>query len=169
MKNIHHTLQKISDLTATIETNYPELFVSLENNPPLLDHPGLPADQKSLGPYLETFKLILEEQLEQHKNRKTQRLKNLANEINYNEEKFRSKVIAEKGVQKTLLFAFTKGQGLKAGPDPEDTILIMLEGYSTFTFGNSEQQLQPGEIFRIPAHTIYSLQAVTYFKMILLK
>lgn len=59
---------KITQLTSNIETNYPELYRILDENPltlPNQSHPNL--DQKTLMAYLESLKQLLKHHLETHK------------------------------------------------------------------------------------------------------
>lgn len=59
---------KITQLTSNIETNYPELYRILDENPltlPNQSHPNL--DQTTLMSYLESLKQLLKHHLETHK------------------------------------------------------------------------------------------------------
>ena len=71
MKDLHHILNEITQLTLNIETNYPELYRSLDENPmtlPVSKHPHI--DKIVMQEYLESLKLLLEHHLETHKNKK---------------------------------------------------------------------------------------------------
>ncbi len=70
MKNLHGILTEITQLTTNIETNYPELYRSLDENPmtiPVSDHPHI--DKKIMEEYLESLKQLLEHHLETHINK----------------------------------------------------------------------------------------------------
>ena len=70
MKKLNGLLTEITELTNTIETNYPELYRFLDENPmtiPATDHPHI--DKKVMQEYLESLKQLLEHHLETHKNK----------------------------------------------------------------------------------------------------
>ncbi|WP_055436915.1 hypothetical protein [Lacinutrix algicola] len=70
MKNLHNILNQITQLTSNIETNYPELYRSLDENPitlPVSKHPQI--DKKVMEEYLESLKDLLERYLEEEKNK----------------------------------------------------------------------------------------------------
>lgn len=69
MNDLSNTLEEITQLTNTIETNYPELYRFLDENPitiPSNDHPHI--DQVTMQDYLESLKQLLKHHLETHKN-----------------------------------------------------------------------------------------------------
>lgn len=69
MKNLNTLLNRITVLTNTIESQYPELYRFLDENPmtlPLGPHPQV--DKKALEGYLESLQQLLEHHLEIHKN-----------------------------------------------------------------------------------------------------
>lgn len=60
MKTVTELLVEISDLTRDIETNYPELYQHLDENPmtiPNLEHPKIEAEE--LENYLESLKGLI--------------------------------------------------------------------------------------------------------------
>ncbi|ADV50271.1 hypothetical protein I2486_14815 [Cellulophaga sp. E16_2] len=68
MKNLHTILNEITQLTTNIETNYPELYRSLDENPMTLPdnaHPHM--DKIVMKEYLESLKELLEHYLEEEK------------------------------------------------------------------------------------------------------
>lgn len=70
MKDLHNILKEITQLTANIETNYPEVYRSLDENPltlPLSKHPYI--DKKVMEEYLKSLKQLLKHHLETHKKR----------------------------------------------------------------------------------------------------
>lgn len=71
MKNLRKLLTEITQLTTNIETNYPELYRSLDENPltiPETDHPHI--DKQIMESYLESLKQLLKHHLETHNTEK---------------------------------------------------------------------------------------------------
>jgi len=68
MKKLHKILNEITQVTTNIETNYPELYRLLDENPmtlPVLQHPHM--DKIVMQQYLESLKDLLEHHIETHK------------------------------------------------------------------------------------------------------
>ncbi|MRH99188.1 hypothetical protein GH721_01465 [Kriegella sp. EG-1] len=68
MKSLHKILNEITQLTTDIETNYPELYRSLNENPmtlPVSPHPQI--DKNVMQEYLESLKQLLEHYLDEQK------------------------------------------------------------------------------------------------------
>ncbi|WP_282112018.1 hypothetical protein [Maribacter stanieri] len=68
MKQLHKILNEITALTLNIETNYPELYRSLDENPltlPVIQHPHM--DKEIMQEYLESLKQLLNHYLDEHK------------------------------------------------------------------------------------------------------
>ncbi|MFT4830584.1 MAG: hypothetical protein ACI815_000218 [Psychroserpens sp.] len=68
MNNPMSLLTEITQLTSNIETNYPELYRFLDENPctiPNESHPNM--DQTTLMAYLDSLKQLLKHHLETHK------------------------------------------------------------------------------------------------------
>ncbi|MFD2248624.1 cupin domain-containing protein [Pontibacter ruber] len=93
----------------------------------------------------------------------------LARQISYSPEKFQSKVIFELDKQKAILFAFSRGQQLKEHKTSHDVLLVALEGECDFSMDDVVQRLRAGQVYRIPADVPHALEAVTDFKMLLIK
>lgn len=71
MKNLRNVLIEIEKLTTNIETNYPELYRSLDENPltiPTKQNPHI--DKEVMQDYLESLKQLLKHHLETHKKAK---------------------------------------------------------------------------------------------------
>lgn len=69
MNNLQAILTDISVLTKTIETDYPELYRFLDENPmtiPSMHHPHINSD--IMHEYLESLKMLLKHHLKTHKN-----------------------------------------------------------------------------------------------------
>jgi len=68
MNILQSLLAEISQLTKTIETNYPELYQFLDENPMTIPSESNPSiDKKILLEYLESLKLLLKHHLETRK------------------------------------------------------------------------------------------------------
>jgi len=71
MKELQKIITEITQLTNTIETNYPELYRSLDENPltlPVSESPHM--DKKVMAEYLESLKQLLGHYVEEEKIRK---------------------------------------------------------------------------------------------------
>lgn len=67
MKTLTKLLTEITQITTNIETNYLELYRSLDENPltiPATDHPHI--DKQIMENYLESLKQLLKHHLETH-------------------------------------------------------------------------------------------------------
>lgn len=70
MNKLKNILTEITRLTYNIETNYPELYRNLDENPmtiPATNHPQI--NKEVMQDYLESLKQILKHYLETHKNK----------------------------------------------------------------------------------------------------
>ncbi len=68
MKDLRKVVAEIEKVITTIETNYPELYRSLDENPmtiPAENHPHV--DKEAMLEYLECLKQLLKHHLETHK------------------------------------------------------------------------------------------------------
>ncbi|SHJ07475.1 hypothetical protein [Pseudozobellia thermophila] len=68
MKDLQRILNEITQLTTHIETDYPELYRSLDENPmtlPVSKYPHM--DKVVMQEYLESLKQLLEHYLDEHK------------------------------------------------------------------------------------------------------
>ena len=68
MKDLRNVIVEIEKLTTNLETNYPELYRSLDENPmtiPAENHPNV--DKEAMFEYLESLKQLLKHHLETHK------------------------------------------------------------------------------------------------------
>lgn len=69
MEDLRKVVVEIEKLTTNIETNYPELYRSLDENPltiPSEQHPHI--DKVVMQEYLESLNQLLKHHLETHKN-----------------------------------------------------------------------------------------------------
>lgn len=72
MKNLQEILVKITQLTQTIETQYPELYQFLDEDPITIStklHPKL--NKHDFQEYLESLNQLLEHHIETHKKNKS--------------------------------------------------------------------------------------------------
>ncbi len=68
MDKLQNTLTEISQLTKTIETNYPELYQFLDENPITIPSESNPSiNKKILQDYLDSLKQLLKNHLETRK------------------------------------------------------------------------------------------------------
>ena len=68
MNNLQNTLTEISQLTKTIESNYPELYQFLDESPITIPSESNPTiDKKILQDYLDSLKLLLKNHIETRK------------------------------------------------------------------------------------------------------
>ncbi|MCK0189179.1 hypothetical protein [Arenibacter sp. F20364] len=68
MTDLKRVLGEITQLTTNIETNYPELYRSLDENPltiPSKNHPNV--NKKALQDYLDSLKQLLSHHIDTHK------------------------------------------------------------------------------------------------------
>lgn len=72
MKDLHRILNEITQLTTRIETDYPELYRSLDENPmtlPVSKYPHM--DKVVMQEYLQSLKQLLEHYIDEHKAEKS--------------------------------------------------------------------------------------------------
>lgn len=71
MKNLNSLLREITQLTGNLESNYPELYRFLDENPMTIPNEGRPEmNREALESYLESLKHLLRDHLESHQARK---------------------------------------------------------------------------------------------------
>ena len=71
MENLKKLLIEVTQLTTNIETNYPELYRFLDENPltiPAVNHPHI--DKQIMEEYLNSLKQLIKHHLETHKSKK---------------------------------------------------------------------------------------------------
>ncbi len=70
METSKKLISEITDITTKIETDYPELYKFIEEQPitvPSSDHPE--ANEKNLRDYLDSLKQLLQHHLDTHNNK----------------------------------------------------------------------------------------------------
>ncbi|MFD1553364.1 hypothetical protein DNU06_06780 [Putridiphycobacter roseus] len=71
MNKLNKILTEVSQLTLNIESNYPELYRFIDENPmtiPTSSHPDI--DKEAMEDYLKSLKSILKHHIETHQNKK---------------------------------------------------------------------------------------------------
>ena len=99
----------------------------------------------------------------------SQNLNDLTELVNYSAENFQKKIIFEGENKKTVMLAFSAGQGLPDHKTPKEALLVMLEGVCEFNMFGFAQFLKAGEVIIIPAGEMHHLKAFSDFKMLLIK
>lgn len=94
---------------------------------------------------------------------------NLSQAINYSEQGFSKKPIFKGKNYVILLFAFQKGQKLKAHTIPIDAFIQILEGRALVIIDGKEHEVGAGEKINLPKNLSHALTAQENFKMLLVK
>lgn len=94
---------------------------------------------------------------------------NLTEQIQYSEQGFSKKPIFKGENYVILLFAFKKGQRLKAHTIPIDAFIQVLEGTATVIIDDKEYEVAAGEKISLPKNLSHALTAKENFKMLLVK
>ena len=89
--------------------------------------------------------------------------------IQYSDQGFAKKPIFKGENYVILLFAFQKGQRLKAHTIPIDAFIQVLEGSATVVIDGKEYEVTKGEKISLPKNLSHSLIAKENFKMLLVK
>jgi len=98
---------------------------------------------------------------------KTTEVKNLLEQLNYQEESIVSKILLKKETGNVTLFAFDAGQGLSEHTSPFDALVQCLEGKIDIKVGGENFTVSSGELLKLPATIPHGLKAVEKTKMIL--
>lgn len=94
-------------------------------------------------------------------------VKNLMNELNYQEDSIVSKILLKKETGNVTLFAFDAGQGLTEHTSPFDALVQCIQGKIDIKVGGESCTVSAGEILKLPATVPHGLKAVEKSKMIL--
>lgn len=87
--------------------------------------------------------------------------------VDYQPDSVVSRVIFRAGGGTMTLFAFAEGQGLSEHTNPNDAILLCLEGRVTVDIGGVEHSVGSGEALHLPATVPHALRDGGPFKMLL--
>ena len=99
---------------------------------------------------------------------KATEVKNLLEQLNYQEESIVSKILLKKETGNVTLFAFDAGQGLTEHTSPFDALVQCLEGKIDIKVGEENFTVSSGELLKLPATIPHGLKAVEKTKMILI-
>jgi len=94
---------------------------------------------------------------------------NLTEAIQYSDQGFTKKPIFKGENYVILLFAFQKGQRLKAHTIPIDAFIQVLEGSAMVEIDGEEHKVNTGEKITLPKNFSHSLTAKENFKILLVK
>lgn len=94
---------------------------------------------------------------------------NLKETIEYQDNSIVSKVFLSKNQASVTLFAFDKGEIIDTHIAPMDAIVNILEGEAEIVIADEAFSLKTGEMIIMPANIPHSLKAVDKFKMLLVK
>jgi quercetin dioxygenase-like cupin family protein len=94
---------------------------------------------------------------------------NLTQAIDYSDQGFVKKPIFKGEKYTILVFAFKKGQELKAHTIPIDAFVQVLEGSAMVLIDGKEYEVAAGEKISLPKNLSHALIAKENFKMLLVK
>ena len=94
-------------------------------------------------------------------------VKNLIEQLNYQEDSIVSKILLKKETGNVTLFAFDAGQGLTEHTSPYDALVQCLEGKINIKVGEENYTVSTGELLKLPTTIPHGLKAVERTKMIL--
>lgn len=95
-------------------------------------------------------------------------VKNLLEQLNYQEDSIVSKILLKKETGNVTLFAFGAGQGLTEHTSPFDALVQCLEGKIEIKVGEENLTVSSGEMLKLPATIPHGLKAVERTKMMLI-
>jgi quercetin dioxygenase-like cupin family protein len=96
-----------------------------------------------------------------------EKVSNLSNMIDYQENSIVSRAIIDKEVGSVTLFAFDEYQGLSEHTAPFDALVYIFEGNAEFTVSGKSAKIKAGMITILPAGEPHSIKAISRFKMML--
>ncbi len=79
-----------------------------------------------------------------------------------------SRTIIKKKTGTVTVFAFDADEGLSEHTTPYDALLMILEGKANITISGTANNLDSGDIIKLPAGEPHSVKAVTPVKMLLI-
>jgi quercetin dioxygenase-like cupin family protein len=77
--------------------------------------------------------------------------------------------IFERGTMQAVSLMLKKGQLFRENTSPVDMVIMMMDGQVTLTTGDYEYLLLSREIIRIPPYAMFSLQADSDSRIVVLK
>lgn len=101
------------------------------------------------------------------KNITQEKVVELVNEVNYQENQIVSKTLIQNEHLNITLFAFSKDEEISTHKSSGDAMITVLDGAGIVTIDGCEYQLKTGDTIVMPANKPHSVQATENFKMIL--
>ena len=95
------------------------------------------------------------------------RLSQLKDMINYENNSVVSRTIIEKNNGTITLFAFAENQGLSEHTAPFDALVYVFDGEAEIKIAGNPRHLKTGDLIIMPANKPHSVKAVKNFKMML--
>jgi quercetin dioxygenase-like cupin family protein len=96
-------------------------------------------------------------------------IEDLSLSIDYSSEALQSKAIFSSPNYKAILLALEAEQALKTHTTPVEAMLVVLEGFVSFTMYDKEHKFFAGNVIKIPANIKHSLKAIINSKLLLVK
>jgi len=87
--------------------------------------------------------------------------------INYENNSVVSRTIVEKNTGTITLFAFSENQGLSEHTAPFDALVYLFDGEAEIKIAGNPRHLKTGDLIIMPANKPHSVKAVKNFKMML--
>ena len=87
--------------------------------------------------------------------------------VEYQPEAVASHVMYRNSGGTMTAFAFSEGVGLPEHTNPNDAIVLVLEGRASFTLQGRPLELEAGEMVHLPAEVPHAIHGGTPFKMLL--
>jgi len=87
--------------------------------------------------------------------------------INYENNSVVSRTIVEKNNGTITLFAFAENQGLSEHTAPFDALVYVFDGEAEIKIAGNPHHLKTGDLIIMPANKPHSVKAVKNFKMML--
>jgi len=88
--------------------------------------------------------------------------------INYENNSVVSRTIVEKNTGTITLFAFAENQGLSEHTAPFDALVYVFDGEAEIKIAGNPRHLKTGDLIIMPANKPHSVRAVKNFKMMLI-
>jgi quercetin dioxygenase-like cupin family protein len=95
-------------------------------------------------------------------------VKNLLEQLKYQEDSIVSNILLKKETGNVNLFALDSGQGLSEHTSPFDALVYCLEGNIDIKVGKESYTVSAGELLKLPANIPHALNAEEKTKMILI-
>lgn len=87
--------------------------------------------------------------------------------VQYQDDSVVSRVVFRNAGGTMTVFAFSAGQGLSEHSNPNDAVLLLLEGTVRVRIGDAEHEVGEGEALHLPPEVPHALIGGQPFKMVL--